>query len=367
MHLSGAFRFAANVSSSKPLRTAAGVALLALIAYGPAVQAQGCVAAHSCQQPMGELLGAGSSSGPSGPSWIHRLTVDVGYRVFSSNKYYLGENAINRPNANRVENHQNIWDIGLDFRLSHRWSLIADIPVYDGTRHQPYPPSGIYQVSGFGDVTIGAQTWIFRPPTESHSNIAFSMSLKIPTGVNNGKGTAVKAGNTITAVADQSMQPGDGGWGFVLATQAYKRAWLKTTAYMQGQWLFNPQDTNGVPTFRSQPGQQIMSVTDQYLFRSGLAHSVPKVLGLQLSFGVRQEGVPVRDAFGSSNGFRRPGYIFSIDPGLMYSRGNTSITVNGPWAMIRRREKSVPELAHGQNGDAFFADYTVIVGLSHSF
>jgi hypothetical protein len=57
--------------------------------------------------------------------------------------------------------------------------------------------------------------------------------------------------------------------------------------YLQGSWLFNPADTNGVPTFRSRPGEQVMSVTDEYLFRGGFSHGVPKIKHLSLSLGGR--------------------------------------------------------------------------------
>jgi hypothetical protein len=70
---------------------------------------------------------------------------------------------------------------------------------------------------------VGVQSWLFRPPTESNGNIAVSSSLKIPTGICDGKGSAVRNGETITAVADQSLQPGDCRWGFTLATQAYRQ------------------------------------------------------------------------------------------------------------------------------------------------
>jgi len=328
--------------------------------------AQGCVAAHSNQRVMGELVkfddGAGHRSGFS----IHNLTVDIGYRVFNSNKYFIGDDEIARPTA--VRNHQNIFDIGLEYRLSPRWSLIADIPVYNGTRNQLYAPSGIYQVSGLGDVTIGAQSWIFRPPTESGGNVAVSLALKIPTGINNATGSALYKGQIVKATADQSMQPGDGGWGFVLGSQAYKALWRHSDVYAQGQYLFNPLNTNGVATFRSQPGQGIMSVTDQYLFRTGISQGIPRVRHLALSIGVRAEGVPVRDLIGNSDGFRRPGAIISLDPGVMYDFHRTVISINGPWALYRNRPPSVPELQNNtKNGDAFFADYTVIASVSRHF
>lgn len=46
-----------------------------------------------------------------------------------------------------------------------------------------------------------------------------------------------------------------------------------------------------------------------------------RIRGLAGSFGLRMEGVRVRDVFDKSLGFRRPGYALSLDPGLMYARG----------------------------------------------
>ncbi len=327
--------------------------------------AQGCVAAHANQRPMDQLVSSDEGHVWSGFS-VHNLTLDIGYRVYSSNKYFQGTKEIARAHA--VENHQNIFDIGLEYRLTPRWSVIADVPVYKGTRDQIYPPLGIFQVSGLGDISIGAQSWIFRPPTENGGNVAVSLALKLPTGINNASGSALYKGQIIRATADQSLQPGDGGWGFIVGSQAFKALWRGSDVYAQGQYLFNPTDTNNVATFRSQPGQGVMSVTDQYLYRAGLSQGIPKLRGLALSMGVRGEGVPVRDLIGDSNGFRRPGSIVSVDPGVMLNLRHTTLSVNGPWAIYRNRPPSVPEIQHNTvNGDAFFADYTVIASVSHRF
>ncbi|MDE3104970.1 MAG: hypothetical protein KGK08_07325 [Acidobacteriota bacterium] len=327
--------------------------------------AQGCVAAHTNQRTMDELVVTDEGGGHDKLS-LHNLTVNIGYRVFNSNKYFVGTNQIARSNA--VENHQNIFDIGLEYRMSPRWSLIADVPVYNGTRNQIYPPSGVFQVSGLGDMTLGAQAWIFRPPTESHGNVAVSLALKVPTGIDNATGSGLYHGTVIKATADQSLQPGDGAWGFVVGAQGFKSLWHRADAYGQGQYLFNPEDTNGVPTFRSQPGQSVMSVTDQYLMRAGVSQGVPRLRNLAFSLGIRSEGVPVRDLIGNSDGFRRPGSILSLDPGVMLSLRHTVFSVNGPWAVRRNRPPSVPEIQNNTtNGDAFFADYTVIASISHHF
>ncbi len=338
---------------------------VAITGVSAAAFGQGCVAAHSNQRVIDELITTGNDASVPGFS-IHNLTAVVGYRVFNSNKYFQGSDEIQRPTA--VRNHQNIFDIGLEYRLSHRWSLIADVPVYNGTRNQIYPPAGIFEVSGLGDVTLGAQAWIFRPPTENGGNVAVSASVKLPTGIDNASGAALLKGQVIRATADQSLQPGDGAWGFNLGTQGYKSIWRHASAYGQANYLFNPQNTNGVATFRSQPGQAVMSVTDQYLYRAGISQGLPKLRGVALSLGVRGEGVPVRDLLGASDGFRRPGTIVSIDPGLLVNYKRDTLAVNGPWALYRDRPPSVPELEnHITNGDAFFADYTVIASVSHHF
>lgn len=334
------------------------------VSAGYGAHAQGCVAAHTNQRTLNQLVRTDGRF--TEPFSIHNLTVDIGYRVFNSNKYFQGSTEI--PRASAVENHQNIFDIGVEYRLSPRWSLIADVPVLNGTRNQIYPPSGVFQVSGLGDTLVGAQAWIFRPPTENGGNVAVSMQMKLPTGINNATGSALYKGQIIKATADQSLQPGDGGWGFALGTQGYKRLWKSASAYGQASYLFNPEDTNGVATFRSQPGQGVMSVTDQYLYRGGVAQAVPRLRAIALSLGIRGEGVPVRDLLGDSNGFRRPGSIVSLDPGLMVNYKRDTLSVNGPWALHRNRPPSVPEMQYKiTNGDAFFADYTVVASLSHQF
>jgi hypothetical protein len=334
---------------------------------------QGCIAARSNQGIIDELCGQGTLAAHDdkdhNPLWLRRLTVDVGFREFNSFRHFIGtvEQTQRALLHNQVENHQLLFDVGVNYQLSRRWSLIADVPFLQSSRNQIYPPVGVFRVGGIGDMQLGVQSWLFKPPTESNGNIALASSLKIPTGICDATGTALYKGQLVKAIADQSLQPGDCSWGFTLSTQAYRQIWFHTMLYFQGSWLFNPADTNGVPTFRSQPGETVMSVTDQYLFRGGFSHNVPKIKHLSMSLGGRMEGIPVRDAFGSSNGFRRPGYIISIDPGVMYSFRHETLSVNGPWALERNRRRSVSDIANGGHGDAAFADYTVIAVLSHRF
>lgn len=341
----------------------------------PAAHAQGCVAAHSPQPVISGLDPTSEASARhyAGTNLLHGLTITTGFRTYSSFRHYIGtvyqvQRAIKH---NAIVNHVDLFELDLNYQLTPRLSLIASVPGMEATRHGQSSPLNVYRSGGIGDVTVGVQSWVFRPPTENHGNVNFSAQLKLPTGINDAKGYKINSNGTTTLEPfDESIQPGDGTWGFSLATEAYHPVIWKTSAYFTGSWLFSPQDTTGVPTFRSAPGEGVVSATDQYLWRGGFSRPVTGVRlvrGLALSVGGRMEGVPVRDAFGKSDGFRRPGYVISIEPGMMYEHGRYTFYASGPWAMERNRKISVTDIANHAHGDAAFADYTVIAGLSRSF
>ena len=112
-----------------------------------------------------------------------------------------------------------------------------------------------------------------------------------------------------------------------------------------------------------------MSVADQYLARAGVIVPIPKVGGWSASFGARIEGIPVRDAFGKSDGFRRPGYALSVEPGVNWfrSRGRELWSASVAIPVERNRRANVSDIARGGHGDAAFADYVLVLGYSRRF
>jgi hypothetical protein len=137
--------------------------------------------------------------------------------------------------------------------------------------------------------------------------------------------------------------------------------------------MFNPRNVNTTLNKGTLVGIDPLiayqSVADQFAVRFGLNYALP-VHGLSFSLGGRAEGVPAHDAIGKSEGFRRPGYIISVEPGLLYVRGNTNFAVNVPYALYRNRVKSVYDLADPlgkRQGDAAFADYLINFSVSHRF
>ena len=299
-----------------------------------------------------------------------RLEVTVGYRFLPSFRHFVGtvEQTERERLNNQIRNNANLFDFSATYQLNPRWSVNASIPFVHVTRNQLYVPRGEFAVTSQGDATAGVRAWLFKQPTESRRNIGVGLALKVPTGRYNVTGNATdRNGSPIVATADQSIQPGDGGVGFVLDINAYSPTYFDSWLYFQGLYLFNPRNTNGVNSFRTRPGETVLSVSDQYLYRGGFSRAVPKIRGLAWSFGGRIEGVPVRDAFGKSDGFRRPGYALSLDPGALYSRGKYTYSLNIPWAIERNRKKSVSDYRNRIHGDAAFADYSIIFAISRRF
>ena len=111
-------------------------------------------------------------------------------------------------------------------------------------------------------------------------------------------------------------------------------------------------------------GSDILSVPDQYSTRAGVEARIDK---LALSAGLRYEGVPVNDLIGGSNGFRRPGYSLSIEPGIRYQLKNMSIYAFVPVHIKRATLQSVPdkrasEIIGYTITPGAFADYLIFAG-----
>lgn len=163
------------------------------------------------------------------------------------------------------------------------------------------------------------------------------------------------------------MQAGDGRLGLIVQSQAFTSVTRRFMIFAGGTYLVTPYGTNGVRTFRTRPTEGYMSVADQYLFSAGGSYAVLPRYGLGATLAGRLEGIPPRDLVGSSTGFRRPGLIVSVEPGVVFSRGAYTFTFSVPVAMHRERQRSVPNEQDGSHGDAAFADYAIVVGHSLRF
>jgi len=262
------------------------------------------------------------------------------------------------------ENKIHLFDVSLTYRVSRRWTLALSAPIMDADRIN-HRTKGVTESTGLGDMVMGAKFWVWRPPTESRQNVQIGFSLKVPSGKPNVTslitGTAVTSTTPVTV--DQSIQLGDAGTGFALDYLAYKALSARFTLFSTGVYLFNPRNPYPATT----PAARELSVPDQYLLRGGVGYAVPKLRGLAVSAAVRDEGVPARDLIGREDGFRRPGYAVSIEPGAQFARGRSMWSFSYAIAVRRDRTQSVPDVRSGGHGDAAFADGVLMIGYSRSF
>jgi len=312
--------------------------------------------------------GSGSSGGRffTGASSPGRWTVNFGYRWQDSYRHFVGD--VEQPQRveldTQQENKVHLFDVSLSYRVSRRWTLSVSAPIMDANRIN-HRTKGVTESTGFGDMSFGARFWVWRPPTESRQNIQIGFSLKTPTGRPNVTSmiTGAATPSTSPTTVDQSIQLGDAGTGVAIDYLAYKALSSRFTLFSTGVYLFNPRNTYTATT----PGARVLSVPDQYLFRSGIGYAVPRLNGLALTGAVRDEGVPARDLIGREDGFRRPGYAVSVEPGIQFARGRSLWSVGYAIAVRRDRTRSVSDVRSGSHGDAAFADGVLLIGYSRSF
>jgi hypothetical protein len=155
-------------------KAGARLLLMTSLVYFPFLQrqahAQGCVAAHS-PQPI--ISGLDPNNQPRAVGILHGLSVTVGFRTYSSYKHYIGTvyQAQRAALHNEVQNHVDLYDLSLNYQVTPRWSIIADIPGMTATRHQQGNVN-VYRSGGIGDMLVGAQAWVWRPPTECRNSMA---------------------------------------------------------------------------------------------------------------------------------------------------------------------------------------------------
>lgn len=315
---------------------------------------------------------------------LQKWQVSFGYRYQRSDRHFQGthEEPHRQVEGSEVINTVNLMDLGIRYSFNPRLSLSLGIPYLYADRSSPIRDAdrtvvdrSVTSARDLGDITLVGRYALWDPVAQPKGNMVVGLGVKFPTGAYdvedtrerlNGDGERVRTVETV----DQSIQPGDGGWGAIVDMAAYRE--LGTTGeyalYASGAYLINPETTNGVPTFRGRESEAIMSIADQYLLRVGAMAAPVSWNGFGAGLGARWEGVPVHDLFGSSEGFRRPGYAISVEPSLTWSRGVHAVSLSVPIAVQRNRQRSVPDMQEeGRHGDAAFADYVVFLGYWQRF
>ncbi len=375
---------------------AAGWAMgFTLCSVAPA-RAQGCVASRM-DAPNSGLRHDGAETGelesynlPKG-----KWQAEFGYRWYRSHRHFVGsveQDAENFANGTaksdragtEVINHIHLPSFGVTYGVTDRLSVSADLPYLIAARRSPVSgtrPSFETHSSGISDLNVMARYWLGNPATHGSQNLSIGLGIKAPTGNDDAQddfltGLAADGSQILQRrPVDQSIQPGDGGWGFLAEVQAFKSLG-RVTAFASGSYLSNPREQNsflrsGPTTSLSDPSNIYLSVADQFAARLGVGMPVTKRISVSLAS--RLEGVPSSDLIGGDMGFRRPGYSIGIEPGVSYSFHKSIVSLSVPYLVHRDRTQNISDkLATARtgtfvNGDAAFADYVVILGISSRF
>jgi len=333
----------------------------------------------------GACLGGPHIGGEHGSGYLQAgdWQASLSYRWLHSDRHFVGdqENKTRFQIGNEVINDSHFFDLSALYAITERFNVGLTLPFVHSYRTSWYEHDNATRhgssAGGLGDVRAGVYAWIIDPAKNPKGNLSVGIGPKFPTGDYRATDTFYTTNGPVIGYVDQSIQPGDGGWGFTTELFGFYSIMPKLSAYVQGSYLFNPENDNGTPTrtgrARGNPFEQTMSIPDQYLGRAGLSYILWEPWGVALSLGGRIEGVPVRDALGDSDGFRRPGYAISIEPGLSVMKNGWTFGVTTPVAVYRNRERSVADerftATSGvyRHGDAAFADFIVTANIAKQF
>ncbi|HMF72863.1 MAG TPA: hypothetical protein VK616_15400 [Flavitalea sp.] len=343
------------------------------------VNGQGCVAIRS----------TGAVCTKQDPSLDAKgWQLNTSYRYFRSFRHFVGK----EEQHERIEKHtqvinwQHTLNLNVQRQFSNRWSLAIDLPLITNRRSSLYEHGGNAagqsgrhntSASGIGDLRISGYHWLIDPMKSMKANVQVGLGVKFPTGNYKHEDIFYRGdGAEAKGPVDQSIQPGDGGTGVTFEANSFYNFSEHIGAYGNFYYLVNPREENGVSTTRGggAPSQtailyqtSTMSVPDQFMARLGFNLSFNKFL---FSAGARIEGIPSSDLIGGDGGFRRPGYVLSVEPGVSYTFKRFAAFATVPVAVERNRTKSnadkLRSAAEGidAHGDAAFADYAINLGLS---
>lgn len=354
--------------------------MLAALAAFNRVSAQGCVAIRS----NGGFCTAGEEQGHVDTSAQWQLSINN--RYYKSFKHYVGTVYQKQREVlgNEVINNAYTMDLAIYRILNPRWTLMLDLPISANARSQTYQQKGIYDrfsthSFGAGDIRIAVYRWLLDPVRMPKGNVQIGLGLKFATGNDNVQDYFKTSDSTKTfGPVDQSIQLGDGGTGITFELNGFYNFSHRVGVYGNFFYLASPVNQNGVsnahggtPSASSiANGSNVMSVPDQLMARAGVSMQFNR---LNVSAGMRDDCLPVYDLIGKSDGFRRPGYIISAEPGVTYVFKKISLYSYVPIALVRNRTQSVPDKITTQltgvtaHGDAAFANCVVNIGANIRF
>ncbi len=267
----------------------------------------------------------------------------------------------------------NIHSVNLNvaYAASDRFNLRVTVPVSYGSQSRFYADTArhIVHAAGIGDIGLVGTAWVLRPSAHPKGNLAFGAGVKIPTGNNKFADDFFLANvGSVQHPVDQSVELGDGGWGIILQAQAFRRVASRAFAYFTGSYLLSPRNETEVVREPTGANSTVhYSVSDVYTGRLGVSYALSPEQGLSVGLGGRIDGIPYHDLIGKSDGFRRPGYVVFVDPGMTLDRGRSTFTVSTPVRVAQRLAPRQMVKPGGSIGAGDLAKVLFFVGYARRF
>jgi hypothetical protein len=222
--------------------------------------------------------------------------------------------------------------------------------------------------SGLGEVNLIATWWLGPTGLQPRGNLALGLGLKAPSGRHdvedsfwNGNGTMVQF------PVDQSIQPGDGGWGIIVEAQAFEPIWSRIYGYAVGSYTADPRKITEV--VRTPGSTQHWGVPDTWNARAGMAMTLWPEWGLTASLGGRLDGTTKRDLIGGGAhlGSRRPAVAGYIDPSVSLTLGSRTFALNVPVRAYKNFRPSYQDVETAKVGGGGLARYLILASFSQRF
>jgi hypothetical protein len=268
------------------------ITFLLLITTGSIIYGQGCVAIRS-SGCSGNLVDAGTQSGFLTKG---QFMVSSNYRYFKSFRHFRGsmEETHRVEEGTEVINIFNSIELGVSYGINDRLSVSVALPFNFNDRSSMYEHLGNSTTAnpdrlrfdthsgGLSDIRISSSYWLFDPFTAGKGNIAIGVGVKLPTGRYDVEGDFYRKDDegslyTINRPVDQSIQLGDGGWGWSLESQGFLSLYPRFSLFYNGFYMINPKNTNGIlrnPQSSNLNVASYFSVADQYAARIGAFYSL---------------------------------------------------------------------------------------------
>ena len=299
----------------------------------------------------------------------HEWQLTLAYRHLESGDWFVGrsQNAALAPGGVSpvFKIHTFVGDVS--YSLTDRVRVRASVPISTGTLNRVWPDRTVHEQSatGIGDISVQAESWLLDPRTHDDGNISLGLGVKAPTGSHTLPSQFFTAGGAVNFPADQTIQPGDGGWAILTQAQAFKQVAAHAFVYGFGSYMISPKAHSDVEW---QPGTKVYwSVPDVYSARVGAAYSVFDNQRLTLSLGARVDGIPLHDLIGGGDDstIKRTSRVIFADPGLSIVAGHGTFTLSTPIRVSVNRMKSLYEQKTNAVNGGGFANYLVFVSYAY--